>query len=194
MPLFALLASLVAAVQARGLDRSACDRLADRCVAAAARCELAGRPLCAVLLWRNGVLSSTSTMVAAGRCWCLSIVNSTITVHVAQASSLDVLVLVGEVGMQAGLQSNGTLLLKNMWRAWSSELASLFCMWRTASSRSLYRCADRRRRLRAAGMSGAGRRAVLLLLCAAGRVARARLLHHSLPALEPQHGPNHSPG
>eukprot|EP00964_Phaeocystis_antarctica_P014043 scaffold7729_cov63-Phaeocystis_antarctica.AAC.1 len=50
-----------------------------------------------------------------------------------------------------------------MCRAWSSELASLFCMWRTASSRSFSRCADRRRRLRAAGMSGAGRRAVLLL-------------------------------
>ena len=31
----------------------------------------------------------------------------------AQASSLDVLVLVGEVGMQAGLHSNATLLLKN---------------------------------------------------------------------------------
>ena len=172
-PVFAFLPSLVAAVRARGLDRSACGRLADRCVAAAARCELAGRPLCAALLWRNGVLSSTSTMVAAGRCWCLSIVNSPITVHVAQASSLDVLVLVGEVGMQAGLQSNGTLLLKNMWRAWSSELASLFYMWRTVSSRSFSRCADRWCRLRAAGMSGAGRRAVLLLRCCWPSGARA---------------------
>eukprot|EP00964_Phaeocystis_antarctica_P107448 scaffold72168_cov55-Phaeocystis_antarctica.AAC.3 len=130
----------------------------------AANLPLAGRPLCAALLWRNGVLSSTSTMVAAG---------STSTVHVAQASSLDVLVLVGEVGMQAGLQSNGTLLLKNMWRAWSSELASLFYMWRTASSRSFSRCADRWCRLRAAGMSGAGRRAVLLLRCCWPSGARA---------------------
>eukprot|EP00964_Phaeocystis_antarctica_P068482 scaffold41477_cov54-Phaeocystis_antarctica.AAC.1 len=98
--------------------------------------------------------------------------------------------------MQAVLHTDGILLLNNMWRAWSSELASLFYMWRTASSRYFSRCADRRRRLRAAGMSGAGGRAVLLLpyCCrAAGRVARARLLHHSLPALEPQHGPNHSP-
>ena len=104
-------------------------------------------------------------MVAAGMCWCLSIVDSPIVAHMAQASSLDVLVLVGEVGMQAGMHSNGTLLLYNMRHAWSSEMASLFCMWRTASSRSFYRCADRRRRLRAAGMSGAGRRAVLLLPC-----------------------------
>ena len=163
MPLCASLASLVADVRARGLDRDACDRLVDRCVAAAARRELAGRLPCDALLWRHGVLSSRSTMVAAGERWCLSIVNSTIMVHMAQASSLDVLVLVGEVGMQAGLHSNGTLLLKNMWRAWSSELASLFCMWRTASSRS------------SLGMRivGAGRRAAA---AAAGRVARARLL------------------
>merc|ERR1740117_2645442 len=65
--------------------------------------------------------------------------------------------------MQAVLHTDSILLLKNMWRAWPSELASLFCMWRTASLRSFSRCADRRRRLRAAGMSGAGRRAVLLL-------------------------------
>eukprot|EP00964_Phaeocystis_antarctica_P029274 scaffold16500_cov93-Phaeocystis_antarctica.AAC.1 len=65
--------------------------------------------------------------------------------------------------MQAVLNTDGILLLKNMWRAWSSELASLFYMWRTASSRSFSRCADRRRRLRADGMSGAGGRAVLLL-------------------------------
>eukprot|EP00964_Phaeocystis_antarctica_P058617 scaffold34784_cov61-Phaeocystis_antarctica.AAC.1 len=52
-----------------------------------------------------------------------------------------------------------------MCRAWSSELASLFYMWRTAPSKSFSWCADRRRRLRAAGMSGAGRRAVLLPPC-----------------------------
>ena len=44
-------------------------------------------------------------------------------------SSLDVLVLVGEVGVQAGLYSNDTLLLKDMWRAWTPELAGLFGTW-----------------------------------------------------------------
>jgi hypothetical protein len=43
------------------------------------------------------VLSSTGNMVAAGRCWCLSAMNSSIMVHLAQAGSLDVLVFVGEV-------------------------------------------------------------------------------------------------
>merc|ERR1740130_1499643 len=141
----------------------------------------------------GGCRAWSPTKAAACWSWCLSIMNSSITVHLARASSLDVLVLVGEVRIQAVLHTDGILLLKNMWRAWSSELASLFYMWRTASSRSFSRCADRRRRVRAAGMSGAGGRAVLLRCRAAGRVARARLLHHSLPALEPQHGPNHSP-
>ena len=135
-----------------------------RCSAAARR-ELAGRLLLAVLVWRNGWLSSMITKAAACWSWCLSITNSFITAHLARASSFDVLVLVGEVRMQAVLHTDGILLLKNMRRVWSSELASLFYMWKTASSRSFSRCADRRRRLRAAGMSGAGRRAVLLLLC-----------------------------
>jgi len=38
-------------------------------------------------------------------------------------------VLVGEVGVQAGLYSNDTLLLKDMWRAWTPELAGLFGTW-----------------------------------------------------------------
>ena len=54
-------------------------------------------------------------MVAAGRCWCLSVTNSSVTVHLAQASSLDVLVLVGEVRMQAGLQTIHTMLHKAGW-------------------------------------------------------------------------------
>jgi len=112
--------------------------------------------------------------------------------HMAQASSLDVLVLVGEVGMQAGMYSNGTLLLKNMRRAWSSELASLFYMENglidiflsvCGSSAPAPSCWDERR----------WQTSCAAACCAAGRVARARLLHHSLPALEPQHGPNHSP-
>ena len=76
------------------------------------------------------------TKAAACWSWCLSITNSFITGHLARASSFDVLVLVGEVRMQAVLHTDGILLLKNMRRVWSSELASLFYMWRTASSRS----------------------------------------------------------
>ena len=144
MPLVTSLALPVAAVRARGLGRGACGPLADRRAAAAARRELAARPHCALLCWRNKVLSSTCNMVAAGRCWCPSIMNSSIMVHLAQASSLDVLALVGEAGMQAGLHSIGTLLYEEMWCAWSLELASLFYMWRTASSRSLHWCAVHR--------------------------------------------------
>ena len=46
-------------VRARGLDRAACDLLAGRCAAAAARRALAGRLLCASHLWRNGPLLAT---------------------------------------------------------------------------------------------------------------------------------------
>ena len=46
-------------MRARGLDRAACDLLAGRCVAAAARRALAGRLLCASHLWRNGPLLAT---------------------------------------------------------------------------------------------------------------------------------------
>ena len=34
--------------------------------------------------------------------------------------------------MQAGVDSNDTLLLKDVWRAWTPELAGLFGTWRTA--------------------------------------------------------------
>ena len=76
-------------------------------------------------------------MVAAGRCWCLSVTNSSVTVHLAQASSLDVLVLVGEIGLQAGMHTNCILLYEDVWHAWSPELSSLFGMWRTACTRDL---------------------------------------------------------
>ena len=56
------------------------------------------------------VLSSTCNMVAAGGCWCLSVMNSSIMFHLAQAGSLDVLVFVGEVGVQARLHTNCILL------------------------------------------------------------------------------------
>ena len=145
--------AFVAAVRARVLDRGACDLLADRRAAAAARRELAARPHCALLLLRNEVLLSTCNMVAAGRRWCLSVTNSSVTVHLAQASSLDVLVLVGEVGLQAGLHTIHILLHEASWWAWSSELANMFHIWRTAYSGSFDWCAARRRRVRARGVS-----------------------------------------
>ena len=77
-----------------------------------------------------------------------------VTVHLAQASSLDVLVLVGEGGLQAGMHTIHILLHEASWRAWSSELANMFHIWRTASSRSFDWCTARRCRLRAAGVSG----------------------------------------
>ena len=43
--------------------------------------------------------------------------------------------------VQAGVDSDDTLLLKDVWRAWTPELAGLFGTWRTASSRSFSRCA-----------------------------------------------------
>ena len=151
-----LLALAVTAVRASLLDRVACGRLAGRFAAAAARRELAARPHCAVLLLRNEVLLSTCNMIAAGRCWCLSVTNSSVTVHLAQAGSRSthVLVPVGEVGLQAGLHTIHILLHEASWCTWSSELADLFHIWRTASSRSFDWCAVRRRRLRAAGVSG----------------------------------------
>ena len=81
----------------------ACDRLADRCAAAAARHELTGHLPSAAHRWRKRGWSSTCNMVAAGRCWCLSAMDSSITDHLAQANSLDMLALVGEVRGQAGL-------------------------------------------------------------------------------------------
>ena len=116
MPLVSSLVALVAAMRVRGLDRGACGPLADRRAAAAARRELAGHLLLAVLVWRNGWLSSMITKAAACWSWCLSITNSFITAHLARASSFDVLVLVGEVRMQAVLHTDGILLLKNMRR------------------------------------------------------------------------------
>jgi len=97
---------VAAAVRARWLGRAACDLLADHCVAAAARRGLAGHLPCAALLLRNEVVSSTSTMAAAGWCWCLFIMNSSIVVYLAQPGSLDVLELVGKVGC-AGWRASG---------------------------------------------------------------------------------------
>ena len=75
MPLVASLASLVAAMRARVLDRGACGPLADRRVAAAARRELAGHLLAAAPMWRKLWVSSMITKAAAGWSWGLGIKN-----------------------------------------------------------------------------------------------------------------------
>jgi hypothetical protein len=67
MPLVSSLASLVAAMRARVLDRGACGPLADRRAAAAARRELAGHLLVAAPVWRNVWMSSMITKAAD--CW-----------------------------------------------------------------------------------------------------------------------------
>ena len=103
--------------------------------------------------------------------------NPSFVVYQAQPSSLDTLVLVDEIRVQAGLLSICILLREASWCARPSELANLFHVWRTASLRSFDWCAARRRWLRAAGVSGAGTRAGLLL-------------HHSPLALKPQHSPS----
>ena len=99
----ASLAPAVTAVRAPRLDRMTRDRLADRCAAAAAHHELTGHLPCVAHRWRKRSWRSSCNMVAAGRCWCLSTMNSSVTVHLAQANSLDMLALVGEVRGQAGL-------------------------------------------------------------------------------------------
>ena len=53
MPLIVLASPPVTTVRVRGLDPAACDLLADRGVAAAARRELAGHLPCVQQLWRN---------------------------------------------------------------------------------------------------------------------------------------------
>ena len=93
--------------------------------------------------------------------------NLSFVMYLAQPSSLDMLVLVGtgQHAVRPGVQPNENLLHEHVWCAWSLELASRLHIWRTASSRSFDWCAARRRRLRSAGVSGAGRRAGLLLRC-----------------------------
>ena len=57
----------------------------------------AGHRLAAATMWRNLWVSRMITKAAAGWSWCLDIKNLSFVMCVAQPSSLDVLVLVGEV-------------------------------------------------------------------------------------------------
>ena len=61
-------------------------------------------------MWRNLWVSSKITKAAAGWSWGLGIKNLSFVMCVAQPSSLDVLVLVGEVSVRAGLLTFHILL------------------------------------------------------------------------------------
>ena len=134
--LAASLAPAVTAVRAPRLDRMAWDLLADRCAAAAARHELTGHLPCVARRWRKRSWWSTSTRAAA--CWSrgLDIMNPSFVVYQAQPSSLDTLVLVGEIRVQAGLLTICILLREASWCARPSELANLFHIWGTAQDLS----------------------------------------------------------
>ena len=75
----------------------------------------AGHLLAAAPMWRNLWVSSMITKAAAGWSWGLGIKNLSFVMCVAQPSSLDVLVLVGEVRVQAGLHTIHTMLHKASW-------------------------------------------------------------------------------
>ena len=68
-------------------------------------------------MWRNMWVSSMITKAAAGWSWGLGIKNLSFVMCVAQpsCSSLDVLVLVGEARMQAGLHTIHIMLHKASW-------------------------------------------------------------------------------
>ena len=72
----------------------------------------AGHLLAAEPMWRNLWVSSMITKAAAGWSWGLGIKNLSFVMCVAQPSSLDVLVLVGEVRVRAGLHTIHKLLHK----------------------------------------------------------------------------------
>ena len=117
MPLVASLASLVATMRARVLDRGACGRAALSPTAALLLLPVASllaislmlHCCCALVL-----MSDKITMAAACWSWRLSISNNSIKVQLARASSLDTLVLVGKVRMQAGLHTDDILLHKDV--------------------------------------------------------------------------------
>jgi len=186
--------------------------VADRRAAAAARRELAGRLLGAALPCRNdgrvgqdhhgccllelglGHHEHLHRGVPTLRCTWPSPARSTCSSSSARSV------------VQAGVDSNDTVLLKDVWRAWTPELAGLmFGTWRTASSRSFSRCADRRRWLRAAGLSAtrpSSTAAAAQLVCRVwGRASSpdGQALYgqvgttHDRPQIRTKHAPRTSP-
>ena len=72
----------------------------------------AGHPVAAEPVWRKLLVSRLIPNAAAGGSWGLGINNLSFVMCVAQPSSLDVLVLVGEVGVRARLLTINKLLHK----------------------------------------------------------------------------------
>ena len=95
--------------------RDRCGPLADRRVDAAARREHCSPSACCCTNVADCVVSSMITKAAAGWSWGLGIKNLSFVVCVAKPSSLDMLVLVGEVRMQAGLHTIHIMLHKASW-------------------------------------------------------------------------------
>ena len=118
MPLVASPVSLVAAMRARVLDRGACGPLADRRAAAAARRELAGHLLDAALLLRIGVDVGQDhhgcclLELRLGHHEPLLLIS--FVLYLSEPSSIDMLVLVGKVRMQAGLHTDDIRLHKDV--------------------------------------------------------------------------------
>ena len=85
MPLVASLASLVAAMRSRVLDRGACGVISPTAVLMLLLVEsAAGHRLAAAPMWRNLWVSRMSTKAAAGWSWGLDIKNLSFVMCVAQ--------------------------------------------------------------------------------------------------------------
>ena len=98
MPLVSSLASLVAAMREHECPIVVRAVLSPTAVLLLLLVEsAAGHLLAAEPMWRNLWVSSLITKAAAGWSWGLDIKNLSFVMCVAQPSSLDVLVLVGEV-------------------------------------------------------------------------------------------------
>ena len=106
MPLVSSLASLVAAMREHECSIVVRAVISPTAVLLLLLVESdAGHLLAAAPVWRNLWVSSMITNAAAGWSWGLGNKNLSFVMCVAQPSSLDVLVLVGEVRVQAGLHT-----------------------------------------------------------------------------------------
>ena len=192
MPLVASLASLVAAMRARVLDRGACGPLADRRVDAAARRELAGHLLAAAPMWRIVWVSSMITKAAAGWSWGLGIKNLSFVMCVAQSP-----VQLARHARARRRGQNASWAAHNPHHAAQGELVSLVFgvdqlvrhvenglleIFRLVCGSSAQAPSCWRERRRQTSWAAAA--------MPLGRVAACVTSpHHSLLALEPQHGP-----
>ena len=170
----------------------ACDLLADRCVAAAARRELAGHLPCVPHLWRKKDVSITSTNAC---CWLVLVPVRRERFHRGAPGP-------AQLARRARARLRGRLcrLACTPTAACSTSGCGVLGLriWPAGSARVERPTRDLPFGVRIvdAGVELPGRTAPADELCCCcwhGRVARARLLHYSSPALEPQHSPNPSP-